>query len=60
MSNVDGIKNKKFVYNREEYLTKLNDHIKGCIEFVSLQDLKDQSILVVGTKSSQKSAMIMD
>ena len=40
VSNVDGIKNKKFVYNREEYLTKLNDHIKGCIEFVSLQDLK--------------------
>ena len=40
VSNVDGIKNKKFVYSREEYLTKIDDNVKGCIEFVSLQDLK--------------------
>ena len=40
MSKVDGIKNKKFVYTREEYLSKIDDNIKGCIEFVSLQDLK--------------------
>lgn len=40
VSNVDGIKNRKFVYSREEYLDKLDDSVKGCIEFVSLQDLK--------------------
>lgn len=40
VSNVDGIKNKKFVYSREEYLAKLDESDKGCIEFVSLQDLK--------------------
>ena len=40
VSNVDGIKNRKFVYSREEYLDKLDDNVKGCIEFVSLQDLK--------------------
>ena len=40
VSNVDGIKNKKFVYSREEYLAKIDDTVKGCIEFVSLQDLK--------------------
>ena len=40
VSNVDGIKNKKFVYSREEYLSKIDDNVKGCIEFVSLQDLK--------------------
>lgn len=40
VSNVDGIKNKKFVYSREEYLAKIHDNVKGCIEFVSLQDLK--------------------
>ena len=40
VSKVDGIKNKKFVYTREEYLSKIDDNIKGCIEFVSLQDLK--------------------
>lgn len=40
VSNVDGIKNKKFVYNRQEYMEKFDDEVKGCIEFVSLQDLK--------------------
>ncbi len=40
VSNVDGIKDKKFVYSREQYLEKRDDNTKGCIEFVSLQDLK--------------------
>lgn len=40
VSNVDGIKNRKFVYSREEYLDKLDGSVKGCVEFVSLQDLK--------------------
>lgn len=44
VSNVDGIKDKKFVYSREEYKDKVlasdGDSVKGCIEFVSLQDLK--------------------
>ena len=40
VSNVDGIKDRKFVYSREEYLSKIDDNTKGCIEFVSLQDLK--------------------
>lgn len=40
VSNVDGIKDKKFVYSREEYIANLDDDTKGCIEFVSLQDLK--------------------
>lgn len=41
VSNVDALKNKKYVISREEYL-KLADTEKfqGCIEFVSLQDLK--------------------
>ena len=40
VSNVDGIKDRKFVYSREEYIAKLDENTKGCIEFVSLQDLK--------------------
>lgn len=43
VSNVDGIKDRRFVYNREEYLAKvlkMGEMAKGCIEFVSLQDLK--------------------
>ncbi|MGF0055016.1 DEAD/DEAH box helicase family protein [Peptoniphilaceae bacterium SGI.097] len=44
VSTVDGIKDKKFVLSREEYRSKLlalsMDRVKGCIEFVSLQDLK--------------------
>lgn len=44
VSTVEGIKDRKFVLNREEYIQKLStmeeDRVKGCIEFVSLQDLK--------------------
>lgn len=44
VSSVDGIKDRKYVYSREEYMKKVteseDDSIKGCIEFVSLQDLK--------------------
>ena len=41
ISNVAELKNKKYVISREDYLTKLDDkENKGCIEFVSLQDLK--------------------
>ncbi len=41
VSNADGIRGRKYAYSREEYLAKLDEgHTKGCIEFVSLQDLK--------------------
>lgn len=41
ISNVAELKNKKYVISREDYLEKLEDvNNKGCIEFVSLQDLK--------------------
>jgi superfamily II DNA or RNA helicase len=43
VSTVDGIKDRKYVLSRHEYLDKLRapgSNIKGCIEFVSLQDLK--------------------
>ena len=40
VSNVDGIQDRKFVYSREQYLNKIDKNTKGCIEFVSLQDLK--------------------
>ena len=43
VSRVDGIKDKKHVMSRQQYLDKVLDedsHVKGCIEFVSLQDLK--------------------
>ena len=44
ISNVDGIKGRKYVLSRDEYLLKIKedeeDSIKGFIEFVSLQDLK--------------------
>ena len=44
VSSVDGIKDKKYVYSREQFTEMVlhddDDHIKGCIEFVSLQDLK--------------------
>lgn len=44
VSNVDGIKDRKYVLSRQEYLDKLQElgasEVKGCIEFVSLQDLK--------------------
>lgn len=39
VSNVEGIKDKKFVYSRKEY-SELGKNKRGCIEFVSLQDLK--------------------
>lgn len=43
VSAVDGIKDRKYVLSRQEYLDKLRapgSNIRGCIEFVSLQDLK--------------------
>lgn len=41
VSNVDGLKDKKYVLSREKYLDLLSEpNHKGCIEFVSLQDLK--------------------
>ena len=41
VSNVDSIKDKKYVYSRDEYLRMGKKRVvKGCIEFVSLQDLK--------------------
>lgn len=48
VSNVEGIKDKKFVFSRNDYLSKQNENTKGCIEFVSLQDLKG-SIYFGGT-----------
>ena len=42
VSHVDSIKNEKHVYNRKEFVDVLPsiENYKGCIEFVSLQDLK--------------------
>ncbi len=40
VSSVDGIKDRKFVCGRKEYAEKMDANTKGCIEFVSLQDLK--------------------
>lgn len=41
VSNTDSLKNKKYVVSRQEYLKHVDDkEHKGCIEFVSLQDLK--------------------
>lgn len=42
VSHVDTIKNEKHVYNRKEFVDVLPsiENYKGCIEFVSLQDLK--------------------
>ena len=43
VSSVDGIKDRKFVFGREAYIDKVknsDEEVKGCIEFVSLQDLK--------------------
>lgn len=41
VSRVSGIKDEKYVFSRDEYMDLLNpDTSKGCIEFVSLQDLK--------------------
>lgn len=51
VSRVDGIKNKKYVFSREEYVEKADDNTKGCIEFVSLQDLKGS--IYMGGKSAK-------
>lgn len=42
VSHVDNIKNEKHIYNRKEFVDVLPsiENYKGCIEFVSLQDLK--------------------
>lgn len=41
VSNVDTLKTKKYVLSREKYLEAISlPNHKGCIEFVSLQDLK--------------------
>jgi len=42
VSNVDALKDKKYVLSREKYLEYVLglENPKGCIEFVSLQDLK--------------------
>lgn len=45
VSTVEGIKDKKFVYSQGEFLDRAKDPgaefpVRGCIEFVSLQDLK--------------------
>ncbi|MGN0960684.1 MAG: DEAD/DEAH box helicase family protein [Christensenellales bacterium] len=49
VSNVDGLKDKKYVLSREKYLNLISEpNHKGCIEFVSLQDLKG-SIYFGGT-----------
>ena len=42
MSSTDSLKGKKYVITREEYskIAARADDISGCIEFVSLQDLK--------------------
>lgn len=49
VSNVDGLKDKKYVLSREKYLDLISEpNHKGCIEFVSLQDLKG-SIYFGGT-----------
>lgn len=41
VSNVDGLKNKKYVLSRDKYIDLISEpNHKGCIEFVSLQDLK--------------------
>ena len=41
VSRVSSIKDEKYVFSRDEYMDLLNpDTSKGCIKFVSLQDLK--------------------
>ena len=40
ISGVDGVKDRKYVISRDEYPDKYDKNTKGCIEFVSLQDLK--------------------
>ncbi len=40
VSEVSALKDKAYVLTREEYTKSLDDELVGCIEFVSLQDLK--------------------
>lgn len=43
VSNVDGIRDRRYVVSREDFLERAaedEDGVTGCIEFVSLQDLK--------------------
>ena len=40
ISGVDGVKDRKYVISRDKYPDKYDKNTKGCIEFVSLQDLK--------------------
>ena len=42
VSHVEGIKDKKYIYSRKEFIDILPkvENYKGCIQFVSLQDLK--------------------
>lgn len=41
VSDADGLKDKKYVLSREKYLDLVSENeFKGCIEFISLQDLK--------------------
>lgn len=43
VSHVEGIREKPFVMDREAYTQKViedGDNVRGCIEFVSLQDMK--------------------
>lgn len=41
VSNVDSIKDEKYVLSRQKYLDRMEyENVEGCIEFVSLQDLK--------------------
>jgi len=40
VSHVDAIKDRDYVYTRDEYIDLSNDDTMGCIEFVSLQDIK--------------------
>lgn len=73
VSRVEGIANEPLVYSREDYLKKVQtdpeESIKGCIEFVSLQDLKgsiyfggehDKLAEVSGEKGIQWDILIVD
>lgn len=43
VSNVDGVRDRRYVVSREDFLERAaedEENVKGCIEFVSLQDLK--------------------
>lgn len=40
VSEVSALKGKPYVLTREQFLHSLDDSVSGCIEFVSLQDMK--------------------